>query len=349
MKLAVSSTYVPFIQGGGTTIVGSLVDQLTRRGHKAEAILFPLRSYWRDLPEQTLALRCFDLSEASGERIDRLITIRYPSFALRHPNKIAWFIHHHRGAYDLWGTEYQDIPNNLEGSRFRENLIRSDTMYLSECRKIYTNSRIVAKRLREFNHIEPDGILYPPLPNPELFYSGDYGDYFIYSSRLVPIKRQVLAIEAMRYVKSDFRLVLVGKADTDAYWKEIQSLLRRHRLEGKVELTGWISEQDKARLTANAFAALYIAFNEDSYGYSTLEAFHSSRAVITCRDSGGTNELIKDGINGLVAEPTPESLAESMERIWANRNQAVRMGKNAKMTLHHHNINWDHVVEVLTQ
>lgn len=348
MKLAVASTYVPFIKGGGTIIVESLISQLIRRDHEAEAIMFPLRSYWAELPEQTFALRCFDLTEASGDKIDRLITIRYPSFALCHPDKIAWFIHHHRGAYDLWGTDYQDIPNTPEGLKFRENLIRSDTVFLNECRRIYTNSKIVAKRLLEFNQIEPNGVLYPPLPNPEIFHKGDYGDYFVYSSRLVPIKRQFLAIEAMRYVKSNFKLVLVGKADTDNYMNKLQNLVRQYNLEEKVKFTGWISEKEKAALTAGSYAALYIAYNEDSYGYSTLEAFHSSKSVITCHDSGGTEELIEDGINGLIVEPTPGALAQAMEHLWSNRNQTRRMGQNASMTLKHKEINWDHVIEVLT-
>ena len=40
---------------------------------------------------------------------------------------------------------------------------------------------------------------------------------------------------------------------------------------------GWISEQEKADLMANCYAALYIPYDEDSYGYVTLEAFHSAK------------------------------------------------------------------------
>ena len=35
----------------------------------------------------------------------------------------------------------------------------------------------------------------------------------------------------------------------------------------------------------------------------TVEAFASRKAVVTCRDSGGPAELVRDGETGLVCEP----------------------------------------------
>jgi hypothetical protein len=96
-------------------IVDGLAREMARRGVSVEIARIPFLSSWRDMPAQTLALRLLNLTETAGEPIDRLVAIRYPSFALRHPNKVAWFIHHHRGAYDLWGTGFQDIPNDTGG------------------------------------------------------------------------------------------------------------------------------------------------------------------------------------------------------------------------------------------
>jgi len=347
MRSVIASTYVPFIKGGGTMIVESLHSELARRSYQVDVVKIPLRSYWADLPQQTLALRCLDLTESAGNTIDLLITIRYPSYALRHPNKVAWFIHHHRGAYDLWGTEYQDVPATPEGVRFREMLIRSDTLYLNEAKRIFTNSKVVASRLKKYNNIEANGVLYPPLPDPKPFHAGEFGDYFIYASRLAPIKRQFMAVEAMQYVKSNFKLVLVGTADVPSYADELQQLVERCGVADRVRFTGWLSEDDKAALTVNAYAALYIPFDEDSYGYSSLEAFHSHKPVITLRDSGGTDEVIEDGMNGLILDSTPEALAEGMERLWADKAGVARMGANAHETLRVHQIDWEHVIQGL--
>jgi len=330
-------------------IVQSLETELRARGHEVDTAWIPLRSYWPEIADQTLAVRLLDLTEAAGVGTDRLITIRYPAHAARHPNKICWFIHHHRGAYDLWGTPYQDIPSTGEGLALRAALVRSDTLYLREARRVFANSKVVAERLRRFNGIDVDGVLYPPLPNPALFRSGEPGNYFLYASRLTPIKRQVLAIEAMRHVRSDFKLVLVGAPDQKRYMTELHALVNRYDLSTRVELLGWVDEGKKAALTAGCLAAIYIPYDEDSYGYPTLEAFHSSKPVISCTDSGGPAEIVTHGHNGLIVEPQPEQLADAMQSMWLNRQHTNEMGRNAYQSLRAHRIDWDFVVERLLE
>ena len=71
---------------------------------------------------------------------------------------------------------------------------------------------------------------------------------------------------------------------------------------------------------------MYFApWNED-YGFVTLEAFRSGKAVITTPDSGGPAELVEHEANGLVAPPTPEGVAAALDRIAADRGLAERLG-----------------------
>jgi glycosyltransferase involved in cell wall biosynthesis len=347
MKVVIATTYVPFTKGGGTMIIDSLADQLKKRKYEVDIVWIPLWWYWEDVPEQALALRLLDITESNGNKIDRVITVRYPSYAIQHPNKVAWFIHHHRGAYDLYGTYYQDLPNTPEGDKVRQMMFQYDTYYLREHRHIYTNSKIVAQRLKQFNQIDADAVLYPPLPNSEDFYAGEYGDYFLYTSRVTSIKRQALAVEAMRYVKSPFRLVIAGKGDTPEQMQMVEEIVERYGLQDRVVFTGWISDEEKIKLTANAYGCLYIPFDEDSYGYPTLEAFHSHKPVITCTDSGGTDEVIIHNENGMIVEPKPQALADAMEKLWSARTRIQQMGEAAYQTIHRHHIEWDHVISHL--
>jgi len=96
MKVIIASTIVPFIEGGGTFIVDWLETMLAEFGHDVEVLKIPFVSSYRELPSQMLALRLLDITQHG----DRLIAIRPPAHLLRHPNKVIWFIHHHRGAYD---------------------------------------------------------------------------------------------------------------------------------------------------------------------------------------------------------------------------------------------------------
>jgi glycosyltransferase involved in cell wall biosynthesis len=205
----------------------------------------------------------------------------------------------------------------------------------------------VAGRLQKFNGIKADEVLYPPLQKPELFHSGELGDYFFYPSRIVAGKRQTVAIEAMRYVRSNAQLILAGVPENEHYGHEIEKLIQKYDLGHRVRLLGWISEDEKARLIANARACLYLPYDEDSYGFVTLEAFHSEKPVITFTDSGGIDELVEHGANGLILPPDPKRLAEAMDELMTNDRRALEMGRRARETLQCKNISWDHVLDRL--
>ncbi len=347
MRIVIAATFLPFHQGGADKIVDDLERELRRRGFETDTVRIPFHPAWPTIPKQTLALRLLDLSESSGDRIDRLITVRTPAYALRHPNKVAWFIHHYRGAYDLWGTPWGGIPDTDEGRQCRDQMRHSDDLYLRECKKVFTNSRIMAERLKYFYKLEANYVLYPPLHHDAPFHPGDFGDYFYYPSRITSIKRQELAVEAMKYARPGFRLVVTGAAETEAEFDRLQERVRREGLSERVKFTGWASEERKAEWMAGCCGVLYLAYQEDSYGYVTLEAFQSGKPVVTLTDSGGSLEVVEDGVNGLIAEPTPRALAEAMNRLWIDKALARRLGENARRTPERFHIHWDHVVEQL--
>mgnify|MGYP003351933028 CR=1 FL=1 len=58
-------------------------------------------------------------------------------------------------------------------------------------------------------------------------------------------------------------------------------------------------------------AVVFTPHDED-YGFVTVEAFASAKAVITCQDSGGPTELVRAGQNGWIAPPTADGLAQAM-------------------------------------
>jgi glycosyltransferase involved in cell wall biosynthesis len=62
----------------------------------------------------------------------------------------------------------------------------------------------------------------------------------------------------------------------------------------------------------------------------TVEAFASSKAVITCADSGGPLELVTTEETGLVAAPTPSGLAQAFGRIMDSAALAEKMGSSGR-------------------
>jgi glycosyltransferase involved in cell wall biosynthesis len=345
MKICVVNVQAVFVRGGAEYLGESLVQKLQEYGHEAELVRIPTQGFPAEqVIKHMLAFRILDLM--AGEP-DLVIALKFPAYLMPFPNKKVWLLHQFRGIYELWETPWRAYPDTPESHRVRSLIMAADNRYLPQAKKIFTNSKIVAGRLKRYNGIQADEVLYPPLRRPEIFHPGEPGDYFFYPSRLNNMKRQALAVEAMVHVKSNFRLVLAGRADYGTYQEEFNQLIEKFGVGDKVQLLGWISEEEKARWMAGACGALYLPFQEDSYGYVTLEAFHSAKPVITLTDSGGTDELVEHEHNGLILEPTAEALAAGMERLWSARQRTREMGQAAYETLARRKIDWNYVIERL--
>lgn len=343
MKVVLASSFVPFINGGARFIVEWLEEKLLEHGHEVERFYLPFIETPDDLLDQIAAFRLMDLTQAG----DRLIAFRPPSYVLRHPNKVLWFIHHIRTFYDLWGQPHAPLPTS-QNDAIRQALVHLDTQAIGEARQVFTNSKVVSERLRTFNGLASQP-LYPPIYQPERFRCEGYGDEIVVVCRVEPHKRQLLLIQAMAHVRTGVRLRLCGRSSSELYAHTIQDAIRTLGVAERVSFEDrWISEEEKADLLAGALAAAYLPHDEDSYGYPSLEAAHAQKCVITTHDSGGVLELVEDGQNGLVTEATPVALAEAMDRLYRDRQLAAKLGQANLRRLAELKIDWNHVVEALT-
>lgn len=109
----------------------------------------------------------------------------------------------------------------------------------------------------------------------------------------------------------------------------------------------WISEEEKVDLLATALACAYVPFDEDSYGYPTLEAAHARRCTVTVTDSGGVSEFIVNDENGLIVDPEPESIAACFDRLYRSRSLAANLGRAAEKRVSELGIEWDTTIERL--
>jgi len=134
--------------------------------------------------------------------------------------------------------------------------------------------------------------------------------------------------------------------DNELDLKYIESLIREGGLHGKVKTMGWISSEEKVELMANSLGCVFIPFGED-YGYVTLEAFHSRKPVITCADSGGPLDFVRDGVTGLVAEPDPRAIAGAMDRLFYGMEAARKMGQAGYDSVVSLRMTWDRIIERL--
>lgn len=339
MDVAICSSFVPFVYGGGRFIVEWLEEMLELHGHRVERLYLPYYPGPDRMFSQMTAFRMMDV----GDRTDRLIAIRPPAHVIPHPAKVLWFIHHFREYYDMWDVA-RPVPDNPTGWGVRDRLIEADNTAFAESRHVFTNSRVVADRLKRYNGVDGE-VLYPPIYRPERFRCDGHNDEIVYICRVEEHKQQHLFVEAMRHVRTGVKLRLCGTGLQPAYLARLQATVDDYGLADKVTLElDWISEELKADRFAAALATIYAPYDEDSYGYPSLEASHSRKAILTTTNSGGVLELVEDGVNGYIVEPDAEAIADAFDRLYADRARTIAMGVAAEERLGSLRIDWSHVV-----
>jgi glycosyltransferase involved in cell wall biosynthesis len=81
------------------------------------------------------------------------------------------------------------------------------------------------------------------------------------------------------------------------------------------------------------YHALILPSRSEGLPLVVQEAMAAGRMVIGT-DAGGTAELLQDGINGFIGDPTLKSFEEAMERAWLARNNWSTIGEKAFETFH---------------
>ncbi len=339
--ILVCEAQVPFVHGGAEVHVRELVRELRARGHLAELVSVPFKWYPKEeiLPHAA-AWRLLDLSECNGRPVDLVIASKFPTYFVRHPNKVAWLIHQYRAAYELCGTPYSDFGHTEQDVGLRDTLIRLDTEMLGECRAIYTNAQNTAARLAKFNGLSATALYHPPRLAAR-FKPGPYGDYVLSVGRVESVKRVDLIVRALALTDPALRLIVAGDGT------QLENVERDARAAGvadRVTFLGSVEDDALIELYAGALAVIYPPYDED-FGYVTLEAFLARKPVVTCTDSGGPNEFVVNGHNGCVCDPEPEALADAMRQLSADRRRAAAFGDAGHEVAQR--ITWDGVIETL--
>jgi len=346
MKIGIVTTVVPYLYGGAEFLADSLRDKLIEYGH--EAGVFTLPFSWMPLSNIVDGMMAARLTQLVN--VDLMIGLKFPAYLAPHSNKKLWLLHQFRQAYDLSGTQYDVFSDSTHDQSIKKAIVSADNAYLRPLEgNIFTNSRVVSDRLMRHNGIA-SRVLFPPLMDSALFRRGQQGDYIFCPSRVNFSKRQHLLVEAMQYVKTSVKLVLAGVGDVKDDEHQIYRIIEKYRLEGKVTYYDrFITQQEKADLFADCLAGAYIPYDEDSYGYVALECLHSHKPLITCTDSGGTDIVVVNGETGYRVEPSPQALAEAMDKLYEERKHTLDMGESGFALIEKLGINWDTVIGRLTE
>jgi glycosyltransferase involved in cell wall biosynthesis len=183
--------------------------------------------------------------------------------------------------------------------------------------------------------------MHPPPPQ-RAYRCEQYGDYIFAVSRLAPLKRFSLLIEALAHPDAQgIRCVIAGEGEERPV---LEHAIATRGLGSRVTLIGRIADSQLVEHLARCRTVCFPPYDED-YGFVTAEAFASSKPVITCVDSGGPAELVRDGVNGWVVAPRPDAMAGALRDAMHNLPLVERFGRAGLEQASH--MTWERAVRRL--
>ena len=332
----------PFAEGGHLVMARELVRALKEEGHDTGLVVTPQNRFGQQ-GSAYLAAWCTDVQLAHEERkVDQVISLRFPGYAVQHPNHVLWLNHRMREYYDLWDqfSSHLSWKGRIKEGARRALIHRVDNYLFRRMRRRFVISATVQARELRFRPIQAD-VLYPPPPKRDYRHDG-YGNYLFGVSRLSPLKRFDLILRALAEpAAAGIQFVIAGEG---AELQRLKDLATHLDVEHRVKFAGRLTDQEMIDHLARCRAVVFPPFNED-YGFVTVEAFMCGKPVITCVDSGGPAELVRDRVNGYVAAPTPEAIATAMRSLVDDRNLAARMGEAGHELASH--MTWSKAIQQL--
>jgi glycosyltransferase involved in cell wall biosynthesis len=215
---------------------------------------------------------------------------------------------------------------NLVKESGRRALLRGVDSWLLKrnVTEVVAQSRTIQTRLAADFGIRAD-VLWPPPPQ-RAYRRERYGDEIFVISRLNPLKRVDLLIAALAEPTArHVRALVAGEGESRPH---LEALAQQLGVSGRVKFLGRITDDQMLRHLAQCRAVCFTPLAED-YGFVTVEAFASGRAVVTCSDSGGPAELVSHGRTGFVTEPTAAGVATALAQLTDDRALAEALGTNA--------------------
>lgn len=346
MKVLVVNTMAPFVWGGAEELAVHFVRNLRIHGHEAELLRLPFQ--WEPFDNIPAEIARFKVMKLPN--VDRVISMKFPAYFIEAENHTTWLIHQYRQAYDLWGSEYGNLPPDCRGELVRDLIRSHDDEFFTRERRLFTISSEVSRRLKEYNGVDAPP-LRAPINDPHLFVGGERGNYIVAPGRINAAKRQYLLVEAMRFLPASARLIVAGPPESQAEADRLHSIVAQHGLEDRVLLDmRFLDRSELADYVNHSAGVAYLPFQEDSYGYVTMEAFEAGKPVITTSDAGELLDIVIDERTGFVCEPDPEALADRMAKVLYNHRTASAMGAAGRDLWRSKDISWEaHINKLLGQ
>jgi glycosyltransferase involved in cell wall biosynthesis len=218
--------------------------------------------------------------------------------------------------HNMWGEGIglQARISNINDNRFKKGLMTFDHII---CVSDYVRNDLIRRGIPEgMTTTVPSGLN----ELPEM--SGEEGDFILSLGRLVRTKGLDYLLKAM--IDVPHKLVICGKGPDSA---RIENLVKKYGLEDRVDIRGWVSEEEKNTVMSTCkFFVMPSLF--ESYGLAAVELMSYGRPIV-CTDVNGLPDTVGDA--GVIVRPKdPAGLSAAMTSLINDEDVRKTLGKNAR-------------------
>jgi glycosyltransferase involved in cell wall biosynthesis len=198
---------------------------------------------------------------------------------------------------------------------------------------IIVNSRAVLRKFQRLLPLRKLNLVYYAIEVPTNSEGGHNVDHKQFNLMLVgqiaPGKRQEDAIRAVSILAKrglEVKLTMMGSEHHPEYRTYLDRLARQLGVEGLVAYISFVCNPFSYIATADV---VLMCSQMEAFGRVTVEAMKLGKAVVG-GNSGGTAELIQDGLTGfLYRTGDAEDLAKKIEILYSDRALLKQIGDNA--------------------
>lgn len=335
------------LPGGGTErVLADLTSGLAQRGHAMTVLSFdrpgvePFYAFDRKVRRVTLGIGDVGRGTRASEGVRRVFGLRRLAREVR-PDVAVGFMH---SAYiplgiALVGTgvpviasehiaydHYRTRPLQAALLRLTPSLTRATTVISPAIRDGFPRA------LRRRMVVVPNPVSAQDRRPADVSGEGKADKVLLAVGRLEAQKDHRTLIAAFARIAGDFpdwRLRIVGEGTLRG---ELEAQIARLGLDGRVRLAGATSRIDDEYVAAQLFA---MPSSYESFGLTTAEALSHGLPVVGFADCPGTNELVRDEVNGRLVDGTDReaSLAGGLAALMGSTETRQRLAAAAPASI----------------
>ena len=157
------------------------------------------------------------------------------------------------------------------------------------------------------------------------------GFIITYVGRISRLKQIELVIQAVAYCKKEgidaIQLNIIGPKSDAVYFDELTSLIEKLDCQDNIHFLGTISHENLVAYYQNS-DILALPSKHESFGMVMTEAMACEVPVIALKDSGGPDEIISNGEDGILT--TKESYSQALFQLLSDKEKLKRIRVKAR-------------------